>query len=482
MVPKSPPSPMNEDDTPAPRLQAEADGDTSDASSGPPAARTGETLKPAQTEGDTGRSTTRRVVIFAVLLAASLGILYKAGQRPRIETRLSLGSMAAQVDKVPPTVNVVRPILAATRAELKLPGETQAFFQTTLFAQVNGYLKTWRVDIGDRVKEGQLLALIETPELDEQLNEAKAKVEALKADVLLAETQLEFARITADRWNAAAPEGAVSQYERDEKNAEHHIAQARLQAAKAQLQLGQASVRRLESELSFKRVLAPFSGVITQRHIDVGSLITAGSSATTTSLFAIAHSDTIRVFVKVPQTAVPDITLGMPGRITSREFPGRAFLGKVDRTASAIDPVSRTLKVELLVPNPDLALLTGMYVTVCFEMIRNQPPFLIEAGALNLRPEGPQVAVVDPHDRIRFRTIRIARDLGASIEVAEGLHGDEWLAINLSSAITEGERVRPARLAPPAAGLSGPPSLTSSAASQHPSVPSTRAVGSGRSP
>jgi RND family efflux transporter MFP subunit len=440
---------------------ADAGGCASDPSCGSDAIAKGSEDEVELPKSDHAWRTTGRVAVFVALLAGGLVSLYRFGQRPRIETRITAENAARRIEKAPPTVNVVQPVLAPAKAELVLPGETCAFYETTIFARVSGYLRAWLVDIGDRVEKGQLLALIETPELDEQLLEAKAKVEALKADVQLAETQLAFAKITSDRWNAAAPDGAVSQYERDGKNAEYNIARARLQAAKAQLQLGEATVRRLESELSFKRVLAPFKGVITERHIDVGSLITAGSTAATTSLFTIAQSDTIRVFVNVPQAAEPDVSVGMTASVTSPEYAGRVFAGTVDRTATAIDRASRTLRVEVLVPNTDLTLVTGMYVTVRFETVRKHPPFLIEAGSLNMRTGGPQVAVVDRSNRVHFREIAISRDLGTSVEVAEGLRGDEWLTVNISNEIKEGERVRPIRLSWSAASASSPSSKPS---------------------
>jgi RND family efflux transporter MFP subunit len=282
-------------------------------------------------------------------------------------------------------------------------------------------------------------------------------VNALQADVQLADAQLEFAKITAERWESAAPNGAVSKQERDAKNAEYKTAQAKHAAAKAQLALGEATVKRLEAEESFKKVIAPFDGVITQRKIDIGSLITAGSTSSTSPLFAIVQANKLRVYVKVPQTAAPEIAVGMTARVTTRELPGKVFTGTVDRTAGAVDQASRTLKVEVLVPNPKLALLPGMYARVAFETARAHPPLLVQAGALDLRPEGPTVAVVDAEDRVHFRKIKVAQDLGDAIEVAEGLRPDDWVGLNVSDDIADGERVQPVRVeSPPAVAPNGP--------------------------
>jgi RND family efflux transporter MFP subunit len=349
---------------------------------------------------------------------------------------------------------VVQPEEAPREATLILPGQTQAFYETTLYARVNGYLRRWFVDIGDEVKQGQLLATIETPELDQQLAEAKARLAALGADVQYAEDQLAFAKLSYQRWDLAAPHGAVSEQERDAKAAEYKTAQSKLRSAQAQLELGQASVRRLESELSFKQVTAPFGGTITQRRVDLGSLITAGSTASTTPLFTICRSDRIRVFVDVPQAATPSIAVGMPARITASEFPGLVFVGQVDRTSDAIDPTSRTLKVEVLIPNADQKLRPGMYVETTFEVIRQHPPLMIAAAALNLRSAGPQVAVVDRNNQVRFRDVRISRDLGDSLELADGLKAGEWLAVNVGEDIVDGETVTPLRLSSEMAGSS----------------------------
>ena len=399
------------------------------------------------------RRMTFRVAVVLLLLSGAMFGMYKLGRLPRLQAQAKLDQTLHEVQEAPPSVNILQPVVAPGTTELQLPGETAAFYETTIFARVNGYLQDWLHDMGDTVKEGELLATIDTPDLDQQLAEATARAGALAADVHLAETQLDFAKITAERWESAAPNGAVSQQERDEKNAEYKTAQAKLEASRAQLRLGEATVKRLQAEESFKRVVAPFDGVITQRHIDKGSLITAGSTASTTWLFAIAQADRIRVYVKVPQTAAPDTRVGMTGQITSNEFPGQVFTGIVDRTAGAVDPVSRTLKVEVLVPNPKLVLVPGMYVQVGFQMPRAAPPLLIEAGALNLRPEGPTVAVVGKDNCVHFRKIEVARDLGDSVEVAKGLEPHDWIALNISDEITEGERVVPVRLetAPPVA-------------------------------
>jgi RND family efflux transporter MFP subunit len=385
-----------------------------------------------------------------------MGGIYLVGRAPRRRQQEALDEAMHHASEQAPAVNVVQPEKGATITSLALPAEAHAFFETTIFARTSGYLNRWLVDIGDRVKSGQLLAVIETPELEEQLIEARAKVTALEADVRLTEAQARFARITSDRWDAAAPDGAVSQQERDEKKAQLDNARARLDAAQAQLELGKATVKRLEFETNFQKVVAPFDGVITSRHVDVGSLVTAGSTASTTPLFSIAQYDRVRVLVQVPQTASPDITIGMKANITAREFPERVFSGDVERTSGAIDPVSRTLKVEVVAANPSLTLLPGMFLTVSFQIVRPEAPLIVQAGSINLRKAGPQVAVIDSGHHVHFRNVEVARDLGDTVEIARGLSSDEWVALNISDEIAEGDAVQPVPLGSKSSKLATP--------------------------
>lgn len=387
----------------------------------------------------------RRIVIIVLALTSLAGV-YGLGRASRRRQQAELEEAAEEAEMQAPTVNVVKPVRGPRITELCLPGEARAFDETTIFARTSGYVSRWLVDIGDRVQVGQALANIDTPELDAQLVEARAKVTALEAEVRLAQTHYAFARHTSERWESAAPNGAVSEQERDEKNSEVAIAQARLDAARAQVELGKATVKGLEDQAGFKTVVAPFDGVITQRRVDVGSLITAGSTASTTPLFAIAQYDRVRVCVRVPQAAIPDVHIGMEASITAHEYPGRTFSGKVDRTAGSIDASSRTLKVEILAENPDLTLLPGMYVLVHFQISRSDPPYIVQASAVSLRTAGPEIAVVGPDQRVRFRKIQVVRELGDTVEIADQIGDNESLALNISDEIADGDRVRPVQI------------------------------------
>jgi RND family efflux transporter MFP subunit len=384
------------------------------------------------------------VILFAVALAVALSISFYRGQRARHKATVELKEEVERTADAPMTVDVVHVHPAASGTSLSLPGEARSFYETTIFARTSGYVSKWLVDIGDKVKEGQTLALIETPELDDQLVAAKAKVDELRSEVHVAETAAKLAKVSFDRWNKLTPSGAVSGQEHDQKQAEWESSQAKLEAANAQVTLAQADVKRLTTLTGFKKVAAPFDGVITQRHIDIGALVTAGSTTSTTPLYSVSQADQIRVYVDVPQVAVTSIKIDMPVTATSREYPGRTFTGKVDRTASSIDMTSKTLRVEVLVPNKDLALLPGMYLQVNFESNRQHPPLQVPAGAICFRPGGAQVAVVTADDRVEMRDIKISRDLGESVEIeGEGIVANTMVALNVGNDVTSGARVEP---------------------------------------
>jgi RND family efflux transporter MFP subunit len=390
-----------------------------------------------------GRRTIVRIIIGAVVVAAGLAAihLYRVHEREKAQTELGVG--AEQVAGQPPTVHVVKVEAAGAGVSLTLPGQCSAFYEATIYGRVNGYLHKWNFDIGDRVKEGDVLATIDTPELDQEIKVAQAKLASLQADVTLAQATADFAKITNQRFEAGAPEGVVSQQDADQKKSELGVSLAKLESAKAQVQLGTADVHRLQALADFKSVLSPFAGVVTQRHTDIGDLVTAGSTSNTTALFTVTQSDTIRVFVDVPQVARPGIGVGMTADVAAREFSGREFHGKVDRTAQAINPAAGTLRVEVLAPNKEGTLLPGMFVEVTFRSERSHPPVVIPAGALLLLVDGPHVAVVGADNCVHMRPIKISRDLGDTIELSDGLSGGETIALNLSNQITDGQKVAP---------------------------------------
>jgi RND family efflux transporter MFP subunit len=386
----------------------------------------------------TGRRLFRLVVLFVVALG--LGYFFVSRDRTATEDRLAEATRARAAE--PPAVDFVTVGLTPATQALSLPGETAAWDETTIYARVNGYVAKWFVDIGDHVKAGQTLALIDTPELDAELVAAKAKLNASVAQVAVKQAKADFARTTAERW-LDSPKGAVSDQEREDKKAGSAEADAELSAARAQVALDQANVDRLTALTQFKTVEAPFDGTIVQRKIDTGNLVTAGSTASTTPLYRLVLDDPMRVFVHAPQSAAEQLM--KPGASAQISFGGpgdKQFEGKVTRTARAIDPQSRTLRVEIDVPNGDHALVPGMYVQVAFKL-EGSAAIQVPAAALLFRSGGPQVAVIGDDDKVSFRDVTIARDDGAFVTIATGLAAGDRVALNLSSRIASGETVRP---------------------------------------
>jgi RND family efflux transporter MFP subunit len=379
----------------------------------------------------------KRLTVGLVLLFVCAFIVAES-VRIAARHRLAHEAAAAASDAVVVDAVTVRP--AAADPRLSLPGETHAWYESTIFARVTGYVAKWNVDIGDHVSTGKVLAEIETPELDAQLVAAQAKLKAAGADVRVREAEGEFARTTYARWREA-PEGVVSVQEREDKKAEFDSATARLASAQAQVALDQADVDRYEAFEKFKLVTAPFDGTIIERRIDIGNLVTAGSSSGTMPLYRMAKDDPMRVWVDVPQAASRDLMkAGVPVVVVSNEAPRSRFEGKIVRTAGAIDPQARTFRVEIDVPNADGALVSGMYVQALFAL-PSVGMVQVPASALLFRSAGPQVAVVGADCCVHLRSVEISRDDGAAVLLSSGVSSGERVVLNLSSEVTEGQKV-----------------------------------------
>jgi RND family efflux transporter MFP subunit len=380
-----------------------------------------------------------KLVRLAIGTALALGIGFVLVHHRNAASESQLVSTTKQKAQEQPRVDVVTVGPPAATRSLVLPGETAAWYTATIYARVNGYVGKWLVDIGDQVKNGQILATIDTPELDAELNAAKARLKASEAQALVKQAQLEFAKTTYERWRNS-PKGVVSEQEREDKKAQYAVAVAELNAAQAQVGRDQAEMDRLTALEGFKQVTAPFDGTIIDRHIDLGNLVTAGSTATTTSLYQITQDDPIRVFVDAPQSAAAQLMpVGTPTTITSDYLPNRRFEGAVTRTAQAISPESRTLRVEIDIPNTDRTLVSGTYVEVSFN-IKSSGLIEIPAPALLFRTKGPQVAVVDD-GVVDIKDVTIARDNGNFVEISSGLREGAKVALNLSSQIEAGQKV-----------------------------------------
>jgi RND family efflux transporter MFP subunit len=340
-----------------------------------------------------------------------------------------------------PTVDVVVVHGGAAAGSLTLPGETAAWYESIIYARVSGYVAKWYVDIGDHVKSGQELALIDTPELDAELLAAKAKLQVSHAQVKVKEADAAFAASTYARWRDS-PKGVVSDQERDDKKAGDSAALAQLEAARAQVNSDQADVDRLTAFEQFKHVTAPYAGTIVERRIDIGNLVTAGSSSSTTSLYRMAQDDPIRVFVDVPQSAAADLMkVGVPATISTGDVAGDTISGHITRTSDAIDPKARTFRAELDIPNPDRRLVPGLYVQVGFKL-ENSGMSQVPAAALVFSAGGPKVAVVGSDGTVQFRPVTIGRDDGDKVELSSGVTDGERLVLNISNQIVAGDKVR----------------------------------------
>jgi membrane fusion protein (multidrug efflux system) len=370
----------------------------------------------------------RRIAAIVVLAASALGIV------PRVLAHRALAQQTSAFAEL--TVSVMRPQPAPDLQEVLLPGDIEAFRQTPIYARASGYLNKWTVDIGAQVKAGQLLATIDAPEVDDQLGQARADQKQTQANQQLAD-------VTAQRYQQLLVSNSVSRQEADAMAADAKAKTALLEAAAS-------NVARLEKLQSYERVYAPFDGTITARNVDVGALIEAGSAGgPTRELFDLAQTDILRVYVDVPQDDYRQaLAAGAKAHLTLSQFPGRQFPGEIVRNAGALNPVARTLRLEVDVRNADHALLPGSYAQVHLQLHAAQAAYSLPVNTLLFRPQGVQVATVDSSGKVGLKTIVLGRDFGSRVEVASGLTGSEAVILNPSDAIADGTMVRIANSTP----------------------------------
>ncbi|MDQ2668536.1 MAG: efflux RND transporter periplasmic adaptor subunit [Gemmatimonadota bacterium] len=387
----------------------------------------------------------RRLFVIGGLAAAGLALLLVVTMVPRHSVDTELRAEATARDSAP-AVQVTTVKRAPAGTELVLPGTIQALHESAIYARVTGYVKRWNADIGSIVHTGQLLAEIDAPELSQSAEQAQAQLTQTHAALGLAKADL-------DRWRVLARDSAVTGQELDQKRAAFDAAQANTGAADANL-------RRLVQTRQWTRVTAPFTGVITARNIDIGSLITpaggtsapigangVGGAAAAGSMFRIAQTDTVRIYLTVPEGYATSIRTGLDAQVSAQGIPGRVFPGRVVRTSNALDATSRTLLTEIDVPNRDFALLPGMSVQATLHFPRTAPPLLLPASALVIRSNGVQVMVVEnapgsAAGTIHFRSVRLGRDYGGTVEVADGLIDGATVVLNPNADLVDGTRVR----------------------------------------
>jgi RND family efflux transporter MFP subunit len=366
-----------------------------------------------------------RVLFLLVVVFASVGFLVVRGINARIKDAAGVSHDTAEMAL--PTVSVAHAKRGAPSDEVVLPGNIQAFTDAPIYARTSGYLRQWHADIGARVKVGQLLAEIDAPEVDKQLDQARADLATMEANYSLAES-------TAIRWQDLLKTDSVSKQETDEKVGDFHARKASVDAARS-------NVRRLQDLQSFQKIYAPFDGVITVRNTDVGQLIDAGAGGLGKELFHLAATDRLRVFVNVPQVYSRSATSEVPADLTLAEFPGQRFRGRVARTAEAIDAASRTLLTEVDVDNSDGRLLPGAYTEVHLKIPSKIASLIVPVNALIFRSEGLQVGVVR-RDKAELVPIQIGRDYGVEVEVVSGMTEKDQVIVNPPDSLVSGTTVR----------------------------------------
>ena len=361
-------------------------------------------------------------ILFLVALALAFAFVLFRHQAADATLKQNTDKMAV------PTVLIVHPEKGSSDVHLVLPGTVQAYIQSTVYAQVTGYLKRWLVDIGAPVKQGQLLAEIETPALDQQLRAAQAAQVQNQASA-------DLAQVTANRYNDLFHTHAVSAQDVDQYNGQLAVAQANLAGARA-------NVSQLEKTEAFKEVYAPFDGILTQRKVDVGDLINAGTGSTSQALFQISQTNTLRVYVQVPEMYSEEMLPGLQAKLEMASNPGQAVTGTLVRTSKSIDPSSLTLLVEVDVDNPDGKLFPGGYAQTRFDLHLTKPPVVLPGNTLIFRAQGTQVGVVGSDNIVHLKDIKIGRDFGTKIEVESGVEAGDKVILNPSDSLTDGEKVQ----------------------------------------
>jgi RND family efflux transporter MFP subunit len=375
------------------------------------------------------------VLIVALVLVRIVGFFHEH----------ALAGQARSAVVAPHTVDVILAAPVGAAQHIALPGQTAAWHSATIYGRVNGYVASWDVDIGDHVHAGEIMATIDTPELDAELSAARAQLRSAQAQVEVRKAEAALAKTTYERWRDS-PDGVVSAQDRDEKQAGFGTANAQLQQSYAEVALDQARVDQYAALSAYKEVRAPFDGTITQRNIDIGNLVTAGSTSATTPLYVMTQNDPMRAMIEVPQSAAADLMQGrLPVTVTGTGG-GQAltYSGNVTRTAQALNAQARTLQVEVDIPNAAGHWVPGMYITASFDL----PPrglVQVPAAALLFRANGAQVASVNDQGRIVMRDVTIARDDGNIVELSSGVRPGDRLVLNLSSQINPGDPVEVAR-------------------------------------
>jgi RND family efflux transporter MFP subunit len=388
-------------------------------------------------------SRTGVIVVLAVLVGGAFAFGW--AQRSKAHNRIEPSQGEAREARAT-RVEVIKPGVAEIDGAMTLPGTVRALEQTKIYARTTGYVRRWLVDLGDKVKAGQLLLELDTPELDAQLSQARAQLAQAQAAVKQVTAQRDYSKSNTQRFETLADQKLVSKSQVEQTQAQASTDEASVASAESNVAAQQANVRRLADTQAFSRVFAPFAGTITTRNIERGDLV---SETKTTELYTLVAIDPVRVYIDVPQNVASNVRVGTEATLGVREFAGRKFTGKVTRAAGALDPDLHTMTTEVQVPNPDGALMPGMYVQATLTFPVPHRVIEIPATALYSDAQGLRVAVVDAQQKLHFAPITIERDTGATLQVATGLTGDERLVKIAIPGLSEGD---PLEIATPRAG------------------------------
>ncbi len=401
------------------------------------------------------RTRLRPLLTFFAVLALLVVVAGVAGLLPRLQRERGLKAAVDTEREQLPMVNTTRAKPASANTPLELPGDLQALIESPIFARAEGYLVKRYVDIGDKVVQGQPLAEIETPELDQQIQQARATLsnaqstmKELDADLALAQANMRLSAKTAGRWHELESKGVLSHQEADEKGADYEAKQAQVEVARAKIVSArdmvaatEANLQRLRQLKSFARVTAPFDGIITARNVDVGTLINSGNGGASREMFRVADPRTMRIFVNVPQAFVSAIHKGEKAELRVQELPGQVFPATIARFTHEVDMTTRSMLAILLVPNPAGVLIPGMYAQITFATTRPTAALLIPGDALIVGAEGTRVAVAEADGRVHFHKVRVGNDLGSEVEILSGLVPGDRVITNPADTVREGARV-----------------------------------------
>lgn len=386
---------------------------------------------PAPTKVSTGR-----VLVVGALAAALLGGAFALAWIPRHRAAQDLAAGSHTAQSAILRVQVVKPKVKSSDRAVVLPGSVQPLEETVVYSRASGYVRKWNVDIGDKVKAGAVLVEIETPELDQQLEQARAQLLQTQAALAQATANRDFSATNLNRYKQLTPQGITSQMELEQKQAQSAVDQANVKVAQAAIAAQEANVRRLVQEKSFSHVTAPFGGTVNSRTIERGALVSP-----TTPLFKISATDPVRVFVQVPQDIAPSVRIDVPAHVAVREYAGRVFEGTVARSAGSLDSASRTMNTEVRVPNPNNELLAGMYAQVSLTLPSPHRVLEVPATAVMNDASGLRVAIVGADGKVRLVAVVVERDTGATIEIASGIDESDRLVKLASAELSDGKSV-----------------------------------------